>query len=90
MVVCGLVMRVASKVGESVNEGKLENCSTKRDTIKSLSQGQFAASKTNKKYGVGSKGVWGVRKLSCDERDLGDQFPKSDNYKHIIFLLIIK
>lgn len=45
-------MRVAGKgaesseVGESVDEGRLENCPTKRGMIKSLSQGQFAARKT--------------------------------------------
>lgn len=46
-------MEVASKVEESVDQGRLENCSTKRDIIKSLSQGQFDAGKKKKKEGGG-------------------------------------
>lgn len=48
-------MRVAGKsaesseVGESVDEGRLENCSTKTGMIKSLSQGQFAAREKKKR-----------------------------------------
>lgn len=64
-------MEVASKVEESVDQGRLENCSTKRDIIKSLSQGQFDAGKKKKKKEVGS----GTKPSPCDEMYLGSQFP---------------
>lgn len=63
-------MEVASKIEESLDEGRLENCSTKRNTIKSLSQDQFDASKKKKKREVGS----GRKPSPCDEMYFGGQF----------------
>lgn len=77
-----LVTRVAgegaqsSEVGESVDEGRLENGSTKSGVIKSLSQGQFAARQT--------RGVDERTPSLRDEMHLGGQFPNTDIYKHII------
>lgn len=72
-------MEVASKVEESVDQGRLENCSTKRDIIKSLSQGQFDAGKKKKRR------RWEVgQSLHLVMRCIWEVSFLSDNYKHII------